>query len=98
MIMNEPDDIESAIARVVELDRRLPQLRPEPAHPDHFGRPRHDALWEIASLLRSLPAEDLWRMCTGMKRPELDKVLVAWAISVLEETEFSEPAKIERRL
>ena len=91
------DDFEKGIAGIA-LARTLPAV-PRVVHPDDYGqRGGLDQLGEIANILRILPAEKLWEMCNGMKRPELDKVLVAWAIAYLDGKDFEEPARIERRL
>jgi len=55
-----------------------------------------DPLMQIAMAFSALPAKELWKMCDKMLRPDMDKVLVEWALSYMEERDFKEPAKTGR--
>lgn len=78
---------------------------PEPNHePEDYHSPPlltpadlADKLAQIARLLRALTVEEMWTMCSGMNRPEMDKVLIAWAKHYMDPEANPQPPAPERR-
>ena len=76
---------------------QVADLEPEPSIPALPETALADKLRQIAMLIRSLPAEELWTLCEGMRRPEMDKVLIAWAKWYMDPETNEQPQPQERR-